>query len=246
MKIERTRPGSTPTSVGATRAEGEATRTDAAPAPRQVQDVTSIMGVPEAELTPKVRAAFMQLFEEVAKLREDLDRSKARLSDLERLADEDSLMPISNRRALVRELTRIIAYSQRYQLPSSVLYFDLNGMKAINDRYGHAAGDATLKHVAQALVESVRESDVVGRLGGDEFGVILVQADQKTAALKAQELAHAIESKPLAWEGEQLRLTVAYGAHTFRSGEDATAALNAADRAMYANKQVRNGPDQTS
>lgn len=239
MKIERTRPTGTPTRVGATRADAGAGETAAPASVRDIQDTTAIMGVPEAELTPKVRQALMQLFEEVAKLREELDRSKTRLADLERLADEDSLVPISNRRAFVRELSRIIAYAQRYQMQSSVAYFDLNDMKAINDRFGHSAGDAALKHVAHALVEHVRESDVVGRLGGDEFGVILVQADAKTAADKAQELVAVINGTPLTWEGQQIPISVAYGVHTFTGAEDAAAAIQAADEAMYANKQGR-------
>jgi GGDEF domain-containing protein len=172
MKIERTRPTGTPTRVGATRADAGASEPAAAANVRQIEDTTAIMGVPEAELTPKVRHALMQLFEEVAKLREELERSKTRLADPERLADEDSLVPISNRRAFVRELSRIIAYAQRYQMQSSVAYFDFNDMKATNDKFGHLAGDAALKHVASALVENIREPDVVRRLGGDEFGVI--------------------------------------------------------------------------
>jgi diguanylate cyclase (GGDEF)-like protein len=239
MKIERTRSAGTPSRAGATRADAGTGETVAAPNVRQIEDTTAILGVPEAELTPKVRHALMQLFEEVAKLREELDRSKTRLADLERLADEDSLVPISNRRAFVRELSRIIAYAQRYQMQSSVAYFDLNDMKAINDKFGHSAGDAALRHVAQALVEHVRESDVVGRLGGDEFGVILVQADAQTAADKSQELVGVINGTPLTWEGQQIPISVAYGVHTFTGAEDAAAAIQAADEAMYANKQGR-------
>ena len=241
MKIERTRPSGTPARVVATRADACAGEPAAAASVRQIEDTATIMGVPETELTPKVRHALMQLFEEVAKLREELERNKTRLADLERLADEDSLVPISNRRAFVRELSRTIAYAQRYQMQSSVAYFDLNGMKAINDKFGHSAGDAALGQVANALVEHVRESDVVGRLGGDEFGVILVQADAQTAADKAQELVAVINGTPLMWEGQQIPISVAYGVHTFSGAENAAAAIQAADEAMYANKPGRAG-----
>jgi diguanylate cyclase (GGDEF)-like protein len=245
MKIERSRQMGTPTRVAATRADAGSAAAGATAGVHQVEDTTSLMGIPETELTPKVRQALMELFEEVAKLREELKRSKLRLGDLERLANEDSLVPISNRRAWVRELSRIIAYAQRYQIPSSVIYVDLNDMKAINDKYGHAAGDAALKHVAQALVDNVRESDVVGRLGGDEFGVILVQADAQKAAIKAAGLVAVISKTPLVWESQQIPITVAYGAHTFTGDEDAAATLNAADEAMYANKQGRPGAGES-
>ncbi len=210
---------------------------ESAPQPRQVEDVTTIMNIPEPELTPKVRAAIMTLMAEVERLRRELQRTHKRLEHLEQLADQDALAPIANRRAFVREMSRIMAYSQRYGAPSSVLYFDLNGMKTINDTLGHAAGDAALLHVAQSLIENVRESDIVGRLGGDEFGVLLVQADLDSAADKAEALAKAITGRPLVWEGKEIPLEVAYGAYCFKPDEDVSTALANADKAMYEHKQ---------
>ncbi len=135
--------------------------------PRIVRDSTSVLGVPEPEFTPKVRDAIYSLLEEVGKLREELEQSKHRISQLEKLADEDPMVPISNRRSFVRELSRMLSYAQRYGGAISVLYFDINDMKSINDTHGHAAGDAAIAHVAGHLAASIRESDVVGRLGGD-------------------------------------------------------------------------------
>jgi diguanylate cyclase (GGDEF)-like protein len=77
-----------------------------------------------------------------------------------------------------------MAFSERYDSPSSLVYFDVNGLKPINDSHGHSAGDADLMRIAGVLVKNVRESDVVGRLGGDEFSIILSQADGATAAKK--------------------------------------------------------------
>lgn len=208
-------------------------------APRAVTDTASVMGIPENELTAKVRAAIMTLMEEVDRLRRELGETQRRMSQLERLADEDSLVPISNRRAFVRELSRIISFAERYRTPSSIVFFDINNMKAINDRFGHAAGDAVLLHVANLLTAQVRESDVVARLGGDEFGVILVQADASVAAEKGSSLAAAIEAKPVVFEGQEIPVGVAYGAHTFIPGEKATDALANADKAMYQHKSQK-------
>ena len=72
--------------------------------------------------------------------------------------------------AFLRSLARIIAYVGRYGAACSLLYFDVDGLKSINDTHGHAAGDAALVHIADLLRSSIRTSDVVGRLGGDEFG----------------------------------------------------------------------------
>jgi diguanylate cyclase (GGDEF)-like protein len=208
-------------------------------------DVATIMGVPEAELTPKVRAAIDRLMAEVQSLREDLARARRRIEYLEQLADRDPLAPVLNRRAFVRELTRMIAFAERYGVSGSVLYLDIDGMKRINDRAGHAAGDAALKHVAEVLLREVRASDIVGRLGGDEFGIILAQADAQAAAAKAGALAKTIEAEPIPWPHESLELGVSYGTYTFAGGEAVDEALNAADRAMYDRKRdARNAAAQ--
>lgn len=214
--------------------DGEAT--SAPSAPRRINDSADVMGIPEPELTPKVRQALMTLMGEVHNLRDELEATKARLPHVERLADMDTLTPIANRRAFVRELHRAISLSERYGDPASVLYFDLNGFKEINDTYGHAAGDAALLHVTDILLRHVRESDVVGRLGGDEFGVILNHTDAAATKFKADELLDDIGSSPLTWEGEEIPIEIAYGAYAFKDGEDAERALAEADRAMYAEK----------
>ena len=91
------------------------------------------------------------------------------------------MTPVINRHAFVRELTRVVSYGERYAMPSSLLYIDLNGLKQINDTYGHPAGDAALMKLATILTEQVRGSDIVGRLVGDEFGILLVHAEEAVA-----------------------------------------------------------------
>ena len=93
---------------------------------RGVVDTATVLGVPEAELTPKVRAALSQLMEEVDGIRNALQEAQRRIDYLERVADQDSLLPVYNRRAFVRELSRVMAYSERYGTPSGVIYFDIN------------------------------------------------------------------------------------------------------------------------
>ena len=197
-------------------------------------DSASFLGIPEAELTPKVRAALDRLMGEVQVLRADLERANQRSHHLEALADQDALTRGLNRRAFIRELSRMLAFAERYQVPSSLVYFDVNEMKRINDGLGHAAGDAALRHVATVLVENVRSFDVVGRLGGDEFAVILAQVDGEAAIAKAETLAQAVESRPASWNGSTFDVHVAFGVHTFFGAEPVDETLHAADRAMYA------------
>ena len=230
--------------AGSTAAERSDKATDAPTAdpsaPASPADVATVMGIPEAELTPKVREAIGQLMAEVQNLRQEIDRAQRRVDHLEQLADQDTLTPVLNRRAFVRELSRIMAFSERYGASSAVIYFDVNDLKVINDSHGHAAGDAALNHVARILIDHVRGSDIVGRLGGDEFGVILAQADSQEAASKSKSLSDAIQSEPLDWEGNALPVRASYGVHMLAAGQEAQEALDAADRAMYAQKRTQN------
>lgn len=222
--------------TAAGRTESSASAEAAAPV-RSVQEVAAFLGIPEVELTDNVKRGLEQLISEVDRLRRDGESKDRRIQHLEQLADEDPLMPILNRRAFVRELNRMMAYAERYRVPSSVLYFDVNGMKAVNDRHGHAAGDAALSHVAKQLLANVRGSDVVGRLGGDEFGVLLAQADQGAAAIKGQQLASVIANTPFTYREEALTISAAVGAFSFDGHGEATDVLDRADQAMYERKR---------
>jgi diguanylate cyclase (GGDEF)-like protein len=200
-------------------------------------DLAREIGLDPAELTPTVRAALSALARENDELRRSLAGARGRLAFFEQLADRDSLVPAYNRRAFMRELRRTISYGARYGTANSVLYFDLNGMKGINDTLGHAAGDAALVQIARQLVANLRDSDSVGRLGGDEFGVILVNADRDTAERKAAALATAVAAEPLRWEGWSIPLETAHGTHTIGDEDTALSALYAADQAMYQQKE---------
>jgi diguanylate cyclase (GGDEF)-like protein len=189
-------------------------------------------------LSPDLRATVARVLAEADQARRELEDARARIAQLERLADEDSLTPVANRRAFVRELSRMIAFTRRYGVPSSVIYFDVNGMKRINDTHGHPAGDAALRHVAQILCKNVRESDIVGRLGGDEFGVILAQTSQEQANAKGKALAEAISASRLRWGKIRIPVSAAYGVYSFSGADDAQVAIEAADKAMYQHKRV--------
>lgn len=239
MKISGTRPASPVGRINTGR--GGKQGAASVSAPREISDTTSIMGIPEAELTPKVRAAIMTLMEEVGRLRQEVENAQRRLEELENYADQDPLIPVFNRRAFVRELSRIKSFSERYNATASLVYIDLNDFKQINDRYGHAGGDAALAHVAGVLRANIRESDIIGRLGGDEFGVILVHADENVARDKAQSLVTALEKTPFEWEGAKIPIRAAHGVYTIKPGVEIATALDEADKAMYARKAQMRG-----
>jgi diguanylate cyclase (GGDEF)-like protein len=194
--------------------------------------------IAEDDLPPAVRALLARERAAIEAARHELDRARERIVQLERLADEDALAPVANRRAFVRELSRMIAFTRRYGAPSSVVYFDVNNMKLINDTHGHPAGDAALRHLAEILRKNVRSSDIVGRLGGDEFGVILAQTSQEQANAKAMALAEAIAAVPLRWGRLRIPVSAAYGVYSFSGSDDPQIAIEAADTAMYKQKRV--------
>ncbi|TVQ36136.1 MAG: GGDEF domain-containing protein [Geminicoccaceae bacterium] len=209
-------------------------------------DLVALTGVPKAALTEEVRKALLTLLHDNADLNAEIERRRVREAELERLADEDSLVPISNRRSFMRELARSIRGLERYGTPGCVLYFDLNDLKHVNDRHGHAAGDAVLRHVAETLVRNLRASDVFARLGGDEFGVILMWADLETARQKARTLADLVKRRPLAWEGELIEVVLAYGAYAFAPGQPAEEVLHAADAEMYRCKRAQKAASEAA
>jgi diguanylate cyclase (GGDEF)-like protein len=236
MKIERSRRATATRRVAAAGYARAAENVMPLVAPGAV--VASIFGIPDAEFTPSVQSAVMKLMGEADTLRTELQQIRVRLEQVEQTADQDQLLPILNRRAFVRELSRHIAFAARYATASSLVYFDLDGFKAINDSHGHAAGDAALSHFADTLLAHVRESDVVGRLGGDEFGIILAHTDQAQAHAKATSLAKTLKASPALWRGRSIQVGFSYGAFLLVAGDDADNAMQRADEAMYANKRA--------
>ena len=177
--------------------------------------------------------------QEVEALRQELAVLKARLGEAEELADADVLTPVLNRRAFVRELNRTIAHAARYGAKACLLYFDLDGFKGVNDRFGHLAGDKALTMVAERLLAHTRKSDVVGRMGGDEFAVILAHTNEAAARTKAARLVAAIQSAPVAFEGQDILVRVSCGVRMIDPAASADQMLAEADAAMFLRKPER-------
>lgn len=238
MKVDRTGSVRGARAVGAAAYARQAQAVAAAEGPAAVSATASVLGIPESEFTPRVRDAIMTLMGEVDNLRRELQRTRERLEEVEKTADQDHLLPLLNRRAFVRELTRYIAFTGRYGTPATLIYFDLDGFKTVNDTYGHAGGDAVLSHFAETLLSHVRDSDVVGRLGGDEFGVLLTHANQEQGLKKSDQLAVNLRESPTMWNGNPIPTSFSYGAFELKRGDTADLAIARADEAMYAHKRT--------
>ncbi len=182
----------------------------------------------------------MRLAAEVDALAAELKASRARIAELEARIDVDPLTDVLNRRGFERELKRSLAYVKRYGTSAALLYVDLDGFKPVNDRHGHAAGDAVLKAIAAALARNVRASDVVARIGGDEFAVLLWNVGGAAAAAKAAALEAAVYSTPVRWDASTLVVGASAGVAALLGALDAPAdVLARADAAMYARKAER-------
>lgn len=182
--------------------------------------------------------AAAELLEEIARLKQDIARLNNRVGELDRLAHEDTLVPLSNRRGLVRALEGVIARHCRHGTPSAVLFVDLNGLKRLNDHFGHAGGDAALIHVAERLRAGTRANDCVARMGGDEFCVLLDHASEADALETAERLIDDIGGDDFFYEGEPMPLSVAIGVTTIEAGDTIESVIARADRDMYRCKDV--------
>jgi diguanylate cyclase (GGDEF)-like protein len=176
------------------------------------------------------------LIEEIERLRHEVAELELRISDLDRLAHHDSLVPLPNRRGFLRELEKMIDRANRYGDHSAVLFVDVDGLKALNDNFGHQAGDAALIHVAQLLAGGVRQSDCVARFGGDEFAILLEHADAAEAEETASRLVERIAGTEFRYDGAALPLSAAIGIALIEPGDRAETVLARADRAMYEGK----------
>lgn len=162
----------------------------------------------------------------------------ARIRELERLAEADPLTGLLNRRGLARRLAERLAEAARHGEPGVLMFCDMDGLKAINDRFGHAAGDAAILATARAIRDAVRATDTVARIGGDEFAIVMARLDADRGLALAARLAAAVRNTPFDWQGERVSLGLSVGIAPFTGEEEAEALLALADRAMYAEKQA--------
>jgi diguanylate cyclase (GGDEF)-like protein len=194
---------------------------------------------PDATLRPKnMREADVML----AVAEKTINNLQERIQQLENLALTDELTGLCNRRGLMAALQRELALAEREPQTSGLLILcDLNGFKLVNDTHGHAAGDAYLRSVAAALVETVRPSDIVARIGGDEFALLLHGIDHEQAATRLERIDHSFHTQSMTWQGRVLPLRASFGAAQYARGANAEDLLATADLRLYAQKSRRKG-----
>jgi diguanylate cyclase (GGDEF)-like protein len=202
---------------------------------RGALECASRAAVPAAALARTVRFA-MQRQRHLAEL-------EATWADVAHRAAHDPLTGLANRELFHDHLERTLSAGVRYGRKTGLLFIDLDDFKGINDVHGHAAGDRVLREVAARLVECMRRSDAVGRMGGDEFVVLVPEATSSRDVLLVRDLIQARLREPVALEGGQ-RLTVGASIGCAMAPLDGTSAqqlLDVADAAMYRMKSAAAG-----
>ena len=149
----------------------------------------------------------------------------------------DALTGVANRRAFEYELKRRLAEWNRSQTPFFLVLMDIDHFKRFNDRYGHQAGDAVLEAVAKVLRQTVRETDLVARQGGEEFGIVISGASSEAVKEIAERARSLIESSRFPHRGLMLRLTASFGIAQIGTGEGITSLVQRADAALYCSKE---------
>jgi diguanylate cyclase (GGDEF)-like protein len=168
----------------------------------------------------------------------DITELKRQERELIRLAWTDSLTGAMNRHRFMDLAGKEIERTKRRNGELSLLLLDADHFKQINDKYGHAAGDAILKGLVERWTRSLRSHDLIGRIGGEEFSILLPEANAANAICTANRLRKEIAEVPFTFEGQLLRVTVSIGVATLAAGEDLPALMQRADRALYRAKEA--------
>lgn len=185
------------------------------------------------------RQAILARAEELTRAADRTIRAQAaRIRALEHLAETDPLTGLLNRRGFTSRLAERLSEARRHNEPGVVLFVDMDGLKKINDRLGHAAGDAAIRMVAEGLRAAVRAHDAVGRIGGDEFAVVMSRVGHERGLALAARIGSSIGRLTLVHDGEAVPLSVSIGLAPFLGAETPEELLDRADGAMYHNKRA--------
>lgn len=189
-------------------------------------------------INPTILAARIRSVLTISRRELALERSN---TELQQLASTDSLTHVYNRRHFFSQSHAEFARAQRYDRELSVIMLDIDEFKCVNDQFGHAAGDMALVSLAECCRSIVRESDIVGRLGGEEFAVCCPEADIQGAKIIAERIRQQCEQTRLHYQEHSFRITVSLGVAQLSCESHFESLIQKADKLLYsAKRQGRN------
>jgi diguanylate cyclase (GGDEF)-like protein/PAS domain S-box-containing protein len=172
-----------------------------------------------------------------AAIERDLTEHKMLEARLEMLASTDTLTGLPNRLAIMNKAEKEFARSKRYSRPLSLVMIDVDHFKSINDTYGHATGDHVLQNVGHICTDTLRDSDLLGRVGGEEFILILPDTPKQNAEYVAERMRERLELSEIKYEQHTLKITASFGVASIREADIAMEEIiERADAAMYTAK----------
>jgi diguanylate cyclase (GGDEF)-like protein len=176
----------------------------------------------------------------IARQAAEVIRSAQLLEETRRLAITDALTGLFNRRHFNQQLEENVGRAARYDEPLALVFLDVDHFKSVNDKFGHQAGDRCLQALARTLRESVRDSDQIARIGGEEFAILLIRADRDLALSIAERLRTRIDDLILEEDPPlPVDLTASLGVAFFKEdGDDPKTLMRSADRALYTAKRL--------
>lgn len=186
-----------------------------------------------------VSALISEVLGFAAAAEQKLTEQRARIAELEERAETDELTGVANRRGLTRFLSRTLATATRHGEQGVLIFLDLDGFKAVNDRFGHRVGDSVLVAVADFLSSELRTTDFVARLGGDEFVAVLTHCPPAKGLARSMRLQTRLNDLVLKQNGLNIPVSASVGVEPYLPGHTVERLLNAADQAMYTNKFLR-------
>jgi len=191
-------------------------------------------------LTKAALSAIRNLQTDLGSANAELIRRQNRINTLEQIATTDELTGVTNRRGFMDMFDREIDRTNRGQTQGGLLIMiDMDNFKAINDTYGHGAGDAALRLTAQTLQAHIRRMDVAARIGGDEFVLLFANADPVGAVDRAQKLARKLNALTLKFDGNRIPVRASLGIQRYAKGDSIETIFTAADALMYKAKGER-------
>lgn len=168
-----------------------------------------------------------------------LTQANKRIAELERLSRTDEATGLDNRRGFDIDLEAALSRARRIGEKGLLVLIDLDRFKAINDTYGHHAGDAVLKAVGEVLTRNTRDTDSVARIGGDEFAMILSDSKQLGAEAKVAMLEEELNATTVLWKNTRIAIRASFGSTPFGADDDPVVLYQLADMAMYDRKRRR-------
>ncbi len=204
-----------------------------------VVDMATALGSEIYADRPRLMRLLVQALHHIAENEHQLNQKDEIIAELKSQAMTDPLTGLANRRAFEEQVRRAIAGASRFDEAGVLAYIDLDGFKPINDGMGHDAGDAVLIYVAEFLRNSVRQTDTVARIGGDEFAVLMVQTTPEEGERRARTLQLLLNASHLTFDGRLISISASMGVAPFTAGADPRNVMRIADAAMYADKGRR-------